>query len=352
MRKILLILMTLVISSALLVSSCSTESEVVTPATRTIVDTIGRTVEVPYEVNRVATLVGPSYDKVFMLGEKDKIAMLGFAQTAWAEKINPDLADIPTAANAKSPNIEELLNLDVDAVFTWSDAEPLEAMSNAGIPALSSLTSASSPVSADEYINGMKEEVRLYAEVLGQNALSKAEKYCDYLDNVIERVTSVTSKLAEGEKPKVYYIRGPEVLTTHGKYSNTRWYVEMAGGNMLSKDLEPTIASVDIEQVIAWDPDIIMMGRLGSTDPVMSDPAWSTITAVKTGNVYVNPHGVFYWDYGSEGALFLMYLAKTFHPDKFTDIDMVKEVKDYYSEFYGYQLTDEQANKILQHMDP
>jgi iron complex transport system substrate-binding protein len=47
-----------------------------------------------------------------------------------------------------------------------------------------------------------------------------------------------------------------------------------------------------------------------------------------------------------------MYLAKTFHPDKFTDIDMVQETKDFYSKFYGYELTDEQANKILLHQAP
>ncbi len=105
-----------------------------------------------------------------------------------------------------------------------------------------------------------------------KNAKKRAKQYCEYLDEVIDRVTTVTSKIDESEKPKVYYIRGPEVTSTHGKYSNTRWYVEMAGGNMLSKELEPAIAPVDIEQIVAWDPDIIMMGRLGSTDPVVKRP--------------------------------------------------------------------------------
>jgi iron complex transport system substrate-binding protein len=350
MRKILTMIMSLVVLLSLLLASCSPETSA--PATRTVVDSIGRSVEIPYEVHKVATLVGPSYDKVFMLGEKDRIAMVGFAQSPWAQHLNPDLANISTATNAKSPNIEELLNLGIEVVFTWSTTEPLEAMSNAGIPALAALASSTTPTSVEMYIAGMKGEVNLYAEVLGPAAKTRAAEYCEYLDNVIERITSVTSRLAENEKPKVYYVRGPEVLSTHGKYSNTRWYVEMAGGNMVSKDLEPVIAQVDIEQVIAWDPDIIMMGRLDSTDPVTSNPAWSAITAVKTGKVYVNPHGVFYWDYGTEGALFLMYLANTFHPDKFADINMVKEVKDFYSQFYGYQLTDEQTNKILQHMAP
>lgn len=346
MKKILPILLSLVILLSFFLSACS--SETVMPATRTVTDLIGRTVQIPNKVDKVATLVGPSYDKVFMLGGKDKVAMLGFAQSPWAQYLNPDLANIPTATNAQSPNIEELTKQEIEVVFTWDTADPLQAMSNAGIPALAVLASSTSPTNAQMYIDAMKKEVNLYAEVLGSDAQTRAVKYCKYLDDVVERVTSVTSKLADNEKPKVYYIRGPQVLTTHGKYSNTRWYVEMAGGNMVSKDLNQLIAPVDIEQVITWDPDIIVMGRLNSTAPVMNDPAWSAITAVRTGKVYVNPYGVFYWDYGAEGPLFLLWLAKTFHPDKFADIDIVKEVKNFYSQFYDYKLTDEQANKILQ----
>lgn len=342
--------MSLVILFSLSLTACSAETP--TPATRTVTDLIGRTVEVPDKVEKVATLVGPSYDKLFMLGEKDKVAMVGFEQSPWAHHLNPELDNIPAATNAKSPNIEELIKLDIDVVFTWDTAEPLEAMSNAGIPALAALASSTAPNSTEMYFQAMKEEVNLYAQVLGPNAQTRAAKYCEYLDEVIERVTSVTSKLDDNEKPKVYYVRGPEILSTHGKYSNTRWYVETAGGNMVSKDLEQLIAPVDVEQVIAWDPDIIMMGRLNSTEPIMNDPAWSTITAVKTNRVYVNPYGMFYWDFGAEGPLFLMYLAKTFHPDKFVDINMVEEVKDFYSKFYDSTITDEQANKILQHMEP
>ncbi len=318
----------------------------------TVTDLIGRTIGIPEQVNKVATLVGPSYDKVFMLGEKDKIAMLGFAQSAWAEHINPELAKIPTASNAQSPNIEELLKLNIDVVFTWDNPEPLEAMSNAGISALASLGSSAAPATAEMYIDAMKKEVNLYADVLGPQAQLRAQRYCDYLDDIVGRVTSVTSKLNENEKPNVYYIRGPEVFSTHGKYSNTRWYVEMAGGIMVSRDLEQLVPNVDIEQITSWDPDIIMMGRINTTDPIMNDPAWSAITAVKNGDVYVNPSGVFFWDYGAEGALFLLYLAKTFHPDHFVDIDMVTETKEFYANFYDYNLSDEEANKILLNMNP
>ena len=59
-----------------------------------------------------------------------------------------------------------------------------------------------------------------------------------------------------------------------------------------------------------------------------------------------------YWDYSSEGVLLLEYLAKLFHPDKFADLDMKKEIKEYYSKFYNYNLTDDEAGRILNHLPP
>jgi len=44
--------------------------------------------------------------------------------------------------------------------------------------------------------------------------------------------------------------------------------------------------------------------------------------------------------------------AKTLHPDLFQDLNMTNEVKDYYSRFYHYNLTDDEANRILQHLPP
>lgn len=321
--------------------------------TRTIIDLRGRQVEIPADVQRVATFVGPSYDKTFMLGEAEKIVLLSFPQLPWAQKLNPKLAAIPTTPAYQDPNVEDILQANVDVVFYWHWPKPVEKMADSGIPVVCALGSFTQPGSIAEFINSVKEEVRLYGEVLGKEAQQRAEEYCAYFDETVQRVLSVTSTIPDSGKPKVYYVRGPNVLTTHGKSSNTRWYVEMAGGNLVSKELEiDTFGEISLERVLAWNPDIIMMGRLDSTDTIMHDPKWQTVAAVERKQVYVNPQGHFYWDYGSEGALFLLFLAKTFHPEKFTEIDMVQELKAYYARFYHYDLTAQEAQRILDHLPP
>ena len=84
----------------------------------------------------------------------------------------------------------------------------------------------------------------------------------------------------------------------------------------------------------------------------MKNPKWQNIRAVQDGKVYLCPTGVAYWDGGSEGVLFMEFLAKTIHPELFEDLDMVKEVKDYYSRFYNCDLTDDEANRILKALPP
>ncbi len=48
----------------------------------------------------------------------------------------------------------------------------------------------------------------------------------------------------------------------------------------------------------------------------------------------------------------MIYMAKIFYPDLFKDWDMIKEMKTFYSEVYGKALTDQDVQRILQHLPP
>ena len=64
------------------------------------------------------------------------------------------------------------------------------------------------------------------------------------------------------------------------------------------------------------------------------------------------PTGVFFWDSGVQKILYLIYIAKTIHPDLFEDVDMKELLIDFYQQFFDYKLTDDEANRILNHQDP
>ena len=98
---------------------------------------------------------------------------------------------------------------------------------------------------------------------------------------------------------------------------------------------------------------IMGVGAASAVEALKADEAWSGITAVKNGAVYANPNGVFSWDrYSGEEALQVLWAAKKFNPDKFADVDIEKETKDFYMQYYGYQLTDDECSRILNGENP
>lgn len=107
-----------------------------------------------------------------------------------------------------------------------------------------------------------------------------------------------------------------------------------------------------MESLLEWDPIVIIVGRQYSKSLVTRDPRWQPITAVKTGRVYELPEGVFYWDGSSEGVLLMLYLAKTLYPERFTDLDLRKEIREYYARFYHHALSDQAIDRMLQGQGP
>jgi iron complex transport system substrate-binding protein len=345
------VVLSLIIGAILVTVMFSCTQTTSTATTKNVTDMTGRVVTIPVKVDRVACLVGPSYDAVFMLGGASKI-VLGMSQSNWAKVLNPATTQISKVSNAQNPNVEELMAKNVQAVFFWDYPDPTKAMTDAGIPVIATLAAQSNPPSLDEWLKAQKDSIRLYANVLGESYKAKAEAYCKYYDDTVKRITAVTNKIPDNQRPRVYYL-GHGYLNVTGEFSNTRWLVQMAGGNYVSKELKTnTVADVSIEQVTTWNPDYIFLGTFTDIAKITGDPQWSGINAVKNDKVYLSPQGEFKWDYGVETPLLIMYMAKTFYPDKFTDINMVKELKSFYSQFFNYSLTDNQANLILNHQDP
>ena len=120
--------------------------------------------------------------------------------------------------------------------------------------------------------------------------------------------------------------------------------------------------TVGMEQILAWNPDVVILGSTTLTDPkdpqaaartLLANPAWAGVNAIKNNKVLVNPVGAYYWDrYSAEGALQLLWSAKTLHPELFPQLDVAAETKAFYSRFLNYQLTDAQANTILTARNP
>lgn len=351
MKKKLLLLILLLIAAT---HGCKEESDFTRPVQRrTITAPDGSKAEIPSYPQRIACFYNPAYDKIVMLSTGSRIALMPREATQWARKFYPELAGIPVNSTEGIPDVERLLKLNVDLVFYPRGRASISRVTEAGIAAVCPFNDKFIPLTIDEYTAEFKRQIMFFSEILGSESAPRAERYCRYLENITSRIRLITSKIPESQKPRVYYGKLNDLCSTQGNNTIMKWYTELAGGVYLPKDLDKYFATVNMEKIISWDPDIILLGMYGSFDDAKSTRGLDTMRANKKRKVFKVPAGVFCWDMTScETALLPLFLGKKFHPDLFRDWDIVKEMKKFYSEIYGIEITGTDAERILAGMQP
>lgn len=325
-----------------------TNVQVQTPAKQTITDMMGNKVEIPVEVKRLGDSWQAHNEVVAMLGAGDRIvATIHTPQSRpWLFKVVPAMNNAVQTFDANGVKIEELLKTKPDLVFVSQGDKSAKTITEAGIPVVEFKTFTN----YDE----LKELFKFTATMLGEDAKKRADLYASYLDSKIKMLTDVTSKIPEDKKPKVLHITSLSPLSVDGNATIINSWIEVAGGINAAKETSGNMVKVNMEQVLKWNPDVIIIGNtVKDWDKVLTDPEWANISAIKAKKVYLNPDGAFYWDrYGAEEALQIQWAAKLLNPDKFPDLDIAKETKTFYKTFFSYDLTDDDVQLILKGLPP
>jgi len=348
---------------------CSTDLSRTAGNTREITDLIGRKQRVPVAPLRIAAMTGPSYEMVFMLGGKDRIAMVKGGHTVnfpLALLTNPDLADYASvgANPSSSVNIEDYLRRDIDMVIYYDNNAELKKFAAVDMPAIvvtlnSSIRDTLEEVMAqsfDEYIELSTAAVGILADVMGGEAPARYAVWKDYCAKKLAMLYERAKTIPDEKRKTVYWGNtwGENILASYSL--RTRYYEIWLCGGVLTGPLsgDGSFPEVTAEQLFAWDPEIVIVDNHGNfPDLVIKDmykenSRWATLRAVKNRQLHRVPAGVFFMDKGTTSTLMLLWLATVIQPDLFADIDVVEEIKYYYREFYSYDLTDGEAQKILE----
>lgn len=242
-------------------------------------------------------------------------------------------------------NYEELVELGPQVVFDSKDTMR-EKPADVNIP-LVNCTFAT--------YEDMEKSIALTAQVFGGDAPSIAEKYNAELEQVVADAKAVTDALSDDERPSVMHGGSVYTFNLDGTGTIIDTWIEAAGGrNAVQSDTAGNAqAQFSLEQVIEWNPDVIITAKPDEVDQILNDPDWASITAVQNGAVYVNPKGIFGWDrYGVEELLQVQWASRVLHPDLFPEIDIESKVKDFYSTYLHYELTDDDVQLILGAQNP
>jgi iron complex transport system substrate-binding protein len=316
-------------------------------ATRQITDAAGRRITIPFHVARIADPWHANNAMVLMLGGADKIvATSAQAQKQpWLRKLYPRIDQVPAAFNAAGDvNMETLIGVRPDVILMAYDGtlpQWAAAVDAYHIPMV---------LMPNSSLSDLKTTARMTGEVLGERESQIAAEYIRYFDDNIRRVTQVTSQLPPSERPKVLHTASAGILTVDGRHTVIDDWIRVAGG-VNAADIMGNGRPVTMEQVAAWDPDVIIVGTAPNQhnrQAILDDPRWRQIKAVRDGRVFANPSGAYLWDrHSAEAALQVLWAAKTLHPGKFVDLDVGKETRAFYARYFHRALNDRELNSIL-----
>ena len=315
-------------------------------ATQTVTDMGGTQVTVPTTVKKYADGWYAHNEVSIMLTQGKGVVATHCDPKSyqWMYKVCPEMNNA-VVTFGKDFNYEDLVSLAPDVVFDSTD-NYREKLASVNLPLVNCMFKT---------FDEMKQSITLTAQVFGGEAPAIAEKYNAELDKTLADIKAVTDPIAEADRPKVLHGNSVYTFTLDGTGTIIDDWISVAGGvNANPEDTTGNAqATFSLEQIIDWNPDVIITGKADEVDQILSDPNWASITAVKNKAVYVNPKGVFGWDrYGVEELLQIQWAAAKLHADLFPELKIEQKVKDFYKTYLNYELTDEDVQLILTAQNP
>ncbi|MCR5083253.1 MAG: ABC transporter substrate-binding protein, partial [Parasporobacterium sp.] len=319
-------------------SSSDAEDTTQADGTHVIVDHLDNEVEVPNQVDKVVVcgvFPLPSVLTIFFDSADKIVGMPAPSMTAAQNSLLGEL--YPEILNAKTDfidgstiNIEELMKLEPDVVFYGaSEPEVGEQLTNAGFTAVA--------VSVNKWnydaIETLNHWIELLSEIFPEN--DKTDIVADYSDKVYKMVQDRVKDLSDEERANAFFLfkYDDTTMMTSGENFFGQWWCDAIGAKNVANELkQDNQVAVSMEQVYAWNPDLIYITNFTQATPddlynnAFAADDWSPITAVKNHNVYKMPLGM-YRSYtpGVDTPITLMWLAKQAYPSLFEDIDITEE---------------------------
>ena len=323
-------------------------SLVVARAEVTATDILGRQVTLPAPAHRI------------VLGEARHLSVLGLIHddpvslvagwrldkpldpptlAAYRQKFPAIDAIKPVGSGTRGLSVEAVIGLDPDlVVLSLIDGKnPEMALVQ------KQLDAAGIPVAYVDFFSHPQENSIPSLNILGRltGAEAKAAEFADFYDSRLERIRA---RLADPaiKRPRVFFHvhAAPTGCCSTVGSGVFRDFVETAGGtNIGSEVVQGVLGNVSLEYLIGADPDIYlatggthMAARGGlvlgsdvdhataqaSFDKLIAAPGFASLRAVETGRAA----GVWHMFNDTPVHIALIeYLAKTFHPDLFADVD-------------------------------
>lgn len=211
-------------------------------------------------------------------------------------------------------------------------------------------------VAVDNELNNSAEAFRFMGELLGVE--DHAEELAQYAEQVFTDI-NVLSNIPEEKKVSVYFGNGEDSLETAPRGSQHAQILDAINAvNVADLELgDGSRVQISAEQLLAWDPDVIVVNgepkadKSGSSaaEDILSNPDYASLKAVQDQKVYGTPNAPFSWvdrPAGPNRLIGMRWFSALIYPE-YIKCDINEEIHKFFDLFYHVDLSDEQLENVL-----
>ena len=211
-------------------------------------------------------------------------------------------------------------------------------------------------VAVDNELNNSAEAFRFMGELLGVE--DHAEELAQYAEQVFTDINAL-SDIPEEKKVSVYFGNGEDSLETAPRGSQHAQIFDVINAvNVADLELgDGSRVQISAEQLLAWDPDVIVVNgepkadKSGSSaaEDILSNPDYASLKAVQDQKVYGTPNAPFSWvdrPAGPNRLIGMRWFSALIYPE-YIKCDINEEIHKFFDLFYHVDLSDEQLENVL-----
>lgn len=316
----------------------------------TFVDSCGREVTLPAKLTKVAPS-GAVAQMILYAVAPDKLVCwageLGEVQKQYIADVYEDLPVTGHYFGKGDLNMEALIEAAPEVIIDLGDKkkgieEELDKIQQqTGIPT----------IFIEATVDTYPEAFRSLGKLLGDE--KQGEALASYTEKVMREAAENREKIKEDERLRVMFGTGESGLNCNARGSIHCGALEAVGVENAIEVAELSNKgggnSVTMEEVIAADPDVILLEAGGPYETVYTDTYWSGLTAVAKGRAYEIPYGPYHFMANPPSInqiIGIKWLGNLLYP-KLYDEDMISELQSFYRLFWHYELSYEEAEMLL-----
>ena len=313
----------------------------------------GRTgLPAPEHIRRVFAAGPPAGVLVAVLAQENLLGWPTPLADGARALLGPALRNLPVtgrlAGRGNTVPLEALIEQAPDLVL---DAGTADATYVSGMRRVSEQTGLPT-VLIQGRIGEQAAQLREVGHLLG--ATERGAQLAGEAQHFIDLTTRIRSAIPPAQRPRVYFGRGTDGLETARPGSINAELLDFCGGHNVAASMKQgSLARVSMEQLLQWDPQVIVTQDAAFARRVRTDPLWRDISAVRTGRVHCAPALPFGWLDSPPGVnrlIGIRWLLEHLHPGHPAlrgQNPLPQTVQHFFRLFYGHPLPAADAQRLL-----